>query len=342
MKIVPMEQLGREKWDAFVVASDQAWFHHLYDLILAKSFWPHHINDSFAIMDDTDQICAIMPIHRICTVRKKILPWHVMNSLGGMAVHNDAVGTKREDKIWQAVFSHVVGQGGYRHVQCFEMWLSPMSPAFQGKNCPLVNPLVPRGMCNTLTQTWVVDLMQDEDDLRSATAENFRRALRKAQSIDTLSIREAQCHLDDLDKYYRLHELTYARSSLSPHPRAYFEHIWERIFSQGNCRILFAEERGEVIAAINYARTKNACMYWTGASSQRAYDLYANHLLHWTMLMRLKAAGCEWAEIGEAIFRSENEKHKSISDFKSRMGGRLYPYYKGMLSRKELSLYAGG
>lgn len=341
MKIVPMEQLGREKWDAFVAASDQAWFYHLYDLIKAKAYWPQHVNDSFAVLDDMDHVQAVMPIHRICGKRKKILPWDILNSLGGLAVCNNAVGTKNEEKIWAFCLAHIMGSSSHKNIQFFETWLSPMAPILRGENCPIVSPLVLRGMHNTLTQTWVADLKFTEAELHMRLAKGFRESLKKADKVG-VKVLEARPSREHLDLYYNLHRETCARSSIAPHPYDYFAHIWGTLLPNGSCRVLFAIYNDEVVSAINYAVNKGAGAYWTGASSQQALDLCANHVLHWNMLRTLKAQGCEWAEIGEAIFRSENEKHKSISDFKSRMGGRLYPYYKGMLSRKELSLYAGG
>ena len=341
MEIVAIEQLGREKWDSFVAHSDQAWFFHFYDLIAAKATWPRHANDSFALLDDQKQVLAVMPLHRIGGRRKKIIPYDIANSLGGIVMRNDVIGTKRVEKIWEFCLSHIAALYQKAPVKQLEMWLSPMAPALRGERCPLVNPLVPHGMTNALTQTWVVDLSRGEDALRAATAKGFREALKKAEANGALRIREARPDADDLARYYTLHETTCSRSALASHPRAYFDAIWNTLLPDGKCKILFAEENGEVVSAINYAVAKDACAYWTGASSQRALDLCANHLLHWTMLLNRKAEGCRWAEIGEAVFASDNSKHVAISDFKSRMGGDLYPYYKGFLSRQGLDKYAG-
>lgn len=340
MKIVPMDQVGRETWDAFVAASDQAWFFHSYDLITAKTAWRHHKNESFAVLDEAGRVQAVLPLHRIESFRKKILPVHVLNCLGGLAVANDVAGTRREDKIWDSCLAHVVNGIPHKHVDRIEFWLSPMAPALRGEDCPLVNPLVPRGALNMLTQTWVVDLREGEQAVHARTAKGFRESLKKAESAN-LEIIEAGHDRDLLDIYYALHVETCARSSLRPHPFSYFEEVWTTLLPAGQCQILFARYEGRVVSAINYALGKNAGAYWTGVSSQQALDLCANHLLHWHMLKYLMAHGYAWAEIGEAIFRSENAKHVSISDFKSRMGGHLYPYYKGALSRKELSAYAG-
>ncbi len=333
MRIVPIEEIGQKKWDAFVDASDQAWFFHLYDLIKAKAFWPNHRNDSFAVIDDNEKICGIFPLHHISGTRMKIFPHHTLNSLGSMAVDNANAGTKRETKIWDFCKDHLIKKYKNTGTIRLDMWVNAMIPSLRGERCPQVNPLVLHGFDNALTQTWVVDLRKPEEELLSAMAENYRSSLRKAEKENTL-IRQATASEKDLSAYYELHTETVGRSRINPHPRAYFENIWSRFVQLGLCKILMAHSDDKIIAAINYACYKGAAIYWTGAATKNAYDLHANHLLHWQMIKTLKQEKYEWVEIGEAIFNGENSKHISISDFKSRMGGALYPYYKASMKIK--------
>lgn len=330
MRIVPIEEAGQRKWDDFVSSCDQAWFLHLYDVIKAKNMWPRHRNDSFAVVEETGRIGAIFPMHHISGTRKKIIPYHMLNSLGGMAVRNEYAGTKQEDKIWDFCKDHISQTHKSTGTAQIEIWLNAMIPSLRGEKCPRVNPLVMRGMDNILTQTWVVDLRKSEDELRAAMAKGFRESLKKSENAN-LQIREAAPSQDDLNNYYKLHADTCTRSKIDPHPIAYFRHVWETCLKDKKCRVIFAEHKGEIVSAINYVNYKKAGAYWTGASSQKALELCANHALHWYMVRFLKADGCEWAEIGEAVFSGGDDKHIAISDFKSRMGGTLYPYYKASM-----------
>ena len=157
-RVIGRREVGREDWDAFADASDDAWLWHRYDLQDALETWPGSTDESFALMAaNEDQALALVPLRRITKRVAGLLPVYVLESLGGVAVRN-GLGEKRRRAVLMAVRDQLVAR--VRKGICLEARISlpAMAPAMRGAASPRVNPLLELGCSNTLTQTWVVDL----------------------------------------------------------------------------------------------------------------------------------------------------------------------------------------
>jgi hypothetical protein len=322
-------EIGREAWDALADASDEAWLWHRYDLQEALETWPGSTDESFAVMAPCEeQPLALVPLRRVTKSVGGLLPVYVLESLGGMAVHN-GLGDRRRHAILNAVRDRLVARS--RKGICLEARISlpAMAPALRGARSPRVNPLLEMSCSNTLTQTWVVDLRGGFEAVWKEMEGRARTAVRKAGKAG-VTVREAGP--GDLDIYYRLHRETYRRTGVPPHPESYFRIIWDSFFSKGLTRIWIAEVGGEPVAAENFGIYKQAAIYWTGAANAKGLDVEANSLLQWTAMQWMMNSGIEWYETGEAFPQFRAGKNKGVSDFKKSFGGSLYPYYKGTLS----------
>jgi len=316
--------MGQRTWDEFVDASDDAWLWHRYDLQDALATWPGRIDASFAITDVRNRILAVMPLHIISWTQKKILRRTRMESLGGLACINGLT-DRQQAKLLKSVLNHVASLA-VNGCQGLLVSLSPMAPRLRSECCPRVNPLVLHGFKNMLTQTWVLDIQASVSDLWQGMEGRARTAVRKAEKLG-VSVRMAG--EDDLDTYYALHEDTYRRTGVCPHPKDYFRTIWDKFLPNGLARIWIAERDGEAIAAENFGIYKNATIYWTGASNSKGLEAQANTLLQWTGIQWMVQNGVKWYEIGEAFPGVPHGKTKGLNDFKKSFGGVLYPYFKG-------------
>jgi GNAT acetyltransferase-like protein len=321
-------EMGCKAWDALADASDEAWLWHRYDLQDAFETWLGRTDESFALTaPDGEQPLALVPLRSIARRVAGLLPMHVLECFGGVALRN-GLGEKRRRAVLMAVRDRLVTRA--RKGICLEARVSlpAMAPAFRGAANPRVNPLLEMGCDNTLTQTWVVDLGSGREKAWKQMEGRARTAVRKAEKAG-VTVREAR--QDDLHIYYHLHQQTYRRTGVPPHPKDYFRVIWDRILSKGLARVWIAELDGEPVAAENFGIYKRAAIYWTGAASAKGLEVEANSLLQWTAMQWMLNNGIEWYETGEAFPQLGAGKYKGISDFKKSFGGCLYPYYKGRL-----------
>ena len=325
--VIKRNDLGRETWDAFTHSSDEAWLWHLYDLQDALATWPHYRDRSVAFLDpDSGMRClAILPLHLIPCIR--------LTSLGGPACDN-SLAPKQKRKCLIFIRDYLIELAARHSVPSISVILSPMAPAYRGQRCPRVNPLLDCGFENTLGQTWVVDLRPGTDTIWQRMEGRARTAIRKANSAQT-RIRAANLNTD-LDVYYSLHCETYQRTDVAPHPRSYFEMIWEKFYARGLACIFFAEHDGEVVVADNFGVYKNSAIYWTGASTSEGLALNAGSLIHWTAIQWMVERELQYYETGEAFPNLSDGKLKGLNDFKRSFGGELYPYYKGSIDVQQL------
>ena len=322
LEIVDRASIGRERWDAFVGESEEAWLWHCFALQDALSTWRNRLDLSFGILDPNSggALIAVMPLH--------LLAHHSLDSLGGPAFSNKTP-SKLRGKTLTFLREHLIGLAKRHGLPEINISLPAMAPAYSGERCPRVNPLLELGCENSLTQTWVVDLRAGADSVWNAMEGRARTAVRKAMKNDIL-VREGR--RDDLDIYYALHCETYERTSVPPHPKDYFEEIWNEFLLKGLAVVLLAQHKGEVVAAENFGIFKKRAVYWTGAASRKGLELEANSLIQWTAVQWLILNRFDYYEVGEAFPNVWSGKLRGLNDFKKSFGGDLYPLYRGRIN----------
>lgn len=333
-QILPRAEIGEDKWDAFVDASDEAWLWHRYDLIEALSTWPTYRDVSFAIVDGQGALLAAIPLHRRTHVYLGLFSVVRLTSLGGpaRAAH---LSSSARTKVLSALHEHLQFLIAKNGALGLEVQVAPLSPWLHGPSAPKVNPLIVAGMENRQTETWMVDLAGTPEDIRKRYSELTRRELRKAAQSG-LRLREAAGGRD-IDLYYKLHLETYARTGAPAHPIDYFRMIFEKFQPRGLARILFAERRGEVVAAQNTGLYKGGAIYWTGASFSEK-EGGENRLLFDAQIMAAREAGCTRYETGQAFVNSGDAKEAGLNRFKRSFGTELHPFYRGFMSSPRLAL----
>ena len=330
-EIVSRIDVGRSEWDAFVDASDEAWLWHRFDFQDVLQTWPGSVDRCFALRDKANrgEIVALVPLRQVNRSLFRLATLYVLESLGGPACSN-AVSPRLKRELLTLVRLHVIAMAQIGRCLEIRFMLSPMAPAFRGESCPRVNPLLEMGCGNEISQTWVIDLRREFAAVQSGYSDLTRRELKKVTHANHV-IREAST-AEDIEDYFKLHCETYHRTGAQPHPKAYFQQIFEKFVPFGHSRFLFLEKDGKLIAAQNTAVYKGAAWYWTGASLNEKAGGENRVLFDCQMSHAKSKAGCEWYETGEAFPQALGGKRKGLNDFKRSFGGELFPYFKGRLS----------
>ena len=132
-----------------------------------------------------------------------------------------------------------------------------------------------------------------------------------------------------LASFLRIYQATARRQGLEPKPRAYFEGLTRKLAALGQGTVFFAEHRGRRIAAAVVVYLGSRATYFFGGSLAASRELMAPYLLHFEIMMRAKAMGCEWYDLwGVAPPGEPDHAWQNISVFKRKFGGvevRLVP-----------------
>ncbi|MFY9167789.1 MAG: GNAT family N-acetyltransferase [Desulfomonilia bacterium] len=321
LEVKTRNEIGAEAWNGFVLASDEAWLWHCFDMAELRAAWPDMHDVSFGIIDRDHggSLVAVVP----CFVHAR----HSMSSIGGPALEN-RLGRKHRGSVYECIREHLQALAREKRISTVMLSLSPLAPAYTGGNCPLVNPLLSLGCENALTQTLIVDVRKGRDTVWQNMEGRARTAVRKAEK---LGVRVREAGMDESDTYYKLHCETYDRTGVPAHPEAFFRKMWEKFLSDGRCRVWFAEYGGRVVAAENFGIFKDRAVYWTGAASRQGLEVCANSLIQWQAIEWMMESGIQWYETGEAFPGIREGKLKGLSDFKQSFGGALFPFYKGIM-----------
>jgi len=249
---------------------------------------------------------------------------------GGPAAAADLGAEERQRVLGAAhdVLRRFVREGVTRKLTVILPQLAPSSRACWADG---VSPLLQFGYTDTSTSTSVVDLSRDLDELERRLSKGHRAQLKRARKHGIEII--AADSPEHMDEYYRLHVETYTRTGIPPHPRAYFDAIFEHMVRGGHAQILMARHRGQFVGATNVARFGDSSLYWTGAYSRESLRLDAGKLLQWEAICRSKAGGLRYHETGEVFPDAEpGTKLAGLTTFKMGFGGDVRPWFKGEIT----------
>ena len=333
--IAKFEECEKKEWDNFVENNDECWFWHTSAFIKA---WPYGENVSFCIKKtSTGEIMLIQMLMFSKGARYKKwigIPYqknhcpNVFSSIGGFACKNGLLPKEKSrlehfyiEQMDKMIEQYCVGSFSY----CI---LATLSKRFWPGNCPLINPMIYYGYRNRISQSYIIDLANDEESIFGAYSQTTRNLISKCMKDESLSIVEAESTEKDLDLYYGLHVETYNRTGANPHPKSYFEQIFFQIMPMGYCHILFCYRNEELVAAHNMLIYKDVGMYWTGASATDRGE-GENRLLMHKQIQYAKSIGCKWFEVGEAFPNVRNGKLKGLNDYKKSFGGIIHPLFAG-------------
>lgn len=323
-QIVPRADLDAAAWDRAVEASSGGWVWHIAAVVAALATWPRHSDRSFAVLDASGAVLAIVPLHKIADRMARVINASRLLSVGGPALI-DALGERQRRGVADAIAQELDAVLSREKASWVEAVVAPLTPVVLARALS-PNPLIEFGFADCSRTTWVVDLARDEAAIRAGYSQLTRRQLRKAAE-EPFVLREAQ-GAADCDRYYRLHVETCARTLATPLPPDYMQAIFADVMPRGLARILFLERKGTIVAAQITGRWKGGALYWSGASlDERGGG--DNRILFDSQIMSARESGCCWYDTGQAYPLTSDPKEKGLSDFKASFGATLARFPHG-------------
>lgn len=349
MKVVPFGQVPAQEWDAFCTESEQAWAFHRagWIRIEAAHFFPK--NHSFAVRDG-EQLVGIQPLY------ESILGlggWSERLLHGGIHRHTGlALGSGLSEGAAKAVRSLAMRQIqevsqkiDCDRVQLNTQNLAPESLGPRRSEVPfwvleygyfLGLAMGPGGICpapglSTCCADQIVVLNEPEERLFGRLEESCRRAVRKGQKA---GLEWEEGGSEPVDAYYRLAEISAARTGETLSARAYFEDVWREFGPTGGCRVLFVLAGGKRVAALWLLIDKGAAHYLGGVSDPEYLPLRVNDFLHWSAIAWAKRSGLSWYRLGPVFPELPDEWAVArVSRFKGKFGGKAHTTIQGSFFR---------
>ena len=323
MELVPRTADLDEAWDALVDGSPEGWVFALAGwqrLILSVPDWGLK-EHSIGIVHGGD-LLAVLPLQHQPVARR--VGSSGFGGAGPVVAAGVPPGLRRRtcDRLFQHVFDVCRDVGALR----LDMAQSPVTRAALGNRWG-VAPYLEYGLRDTSTVSRVTRLDVSEEDLWRGLSQNARQMARRAQSSGyTVERTDWSGQVDD---YYRIHEETYRRTGVTPHPRAYFEGIAREMGPRGRAVLWVGRSpEGAAVAFHNDARMADASMYHTGCCETAHLGAGINYLLFWEAIRGARQEGCRWYELGEVFPFPRTDKERGLSVFKSKFGGELHRSFK--------------
>ena len=324
-KFASIGVIGSKAWDDIVWESPDGWPFALtawQRVILGVEEW--RLSDhSFGVIDGTDLVAAI-PLQ--FDGRNRVLSSTGWGGCGPVFARHLAQPDRR--RVIRALQEHIALIARSFDAKAFNFSIPPATETMRSaigdwsaeaySNC---------GVRVRRERAQIIDLASDERALWSAVASNARRTINKARDYGVTVALEswAQC----IGDYYRIHQETYARTGVAPHPYRYFAGIAEELAPIG-CSVLWVarNRQGEAVAFHNDMHFQRGAWYHTGCSTAEAMKLGANYLLFWEALRGAKLAGRLWYDCGDIFPESDDPKQRGLTVFKTRFGGVARPSLK--------------
>jgi len=319
MKIPP------SSWNAFADRSDSAWLYHRWEWQkLMSDTWDGY-NLSFAIGEE-GKMTGIFPAFQM-----KACPQLIDSGFGhgGFAYSGD-----HDKKIMlRTILSSI--RGIYWNTfneridgRFFRIVLPPFGGQFEID----YDEYIKMGFNDCSTVSMLIDLTNDEDKIfsgfSSTTRNNIRNAIKAGVTCRSLDLGE-----ESAKTYYSLHEGTYGRNEINPHPYEYFLSLHTIMKDFYICMAAYDAEGG-ILNMANFGIYKRMAFYSTAASTDESQKTNAAKVLQWEAMREMKRRGVEAYGIGEVFpdAKPEDGKLYGLSRFKSSFGGERIPSRKVICS----------
>ncbi|MDR6395952.1 lipid II:glycine glycyltransferase FemX [Herbaspirillum seropedicae] len=164
----------------------------------------------------------------------------------------------------------------------------------------------------------MIDLRQDEAQLRSGLSGSWRNMLNVAQR-NALLVKESREDAVFERLLANCQKLMTDRGMVFPD--TLYRTLWKQLREDATPGLLLVVSDGDELLAATWAVTHGrSATYLLGWSGERGRKLHAHHILLWETMLRLKADGLHWFDSGGI----DDERTGGIAAFKLGLGGERY------------------
>ncbi len=322
------------EWNAAVFASEDTWIFHRWEWLgMTATVWD--LENHFFVIRNQGQIVAGIPlqISRESPPSQRVARASAMGHSGPFVRAN--VSTKKRRQYLEQLATVVALFAAERQIPAVQCSLPPIAKS-QLSNHSGVNSLQLSGWQDASTLSVIVNLRLSQDDLWCGLSASTRQAITKAQS-GGYTVEKTRWS-EQVDAYYQIHQETYERTGVRPHPKSYFQGMADvmessRIASLWVCM----DSKGIAVGFLNIAhddRTgeNTGAYYWTGCSQGEHLASGVNYLLMWNAIVGAQAEGYQSFDVGEVVLAHKQSKVKNLSIFKRKFGGELRRLYRGQMT----------
>lgn len=168
--------------------------------------------------------------------------------------------------------------------------------------------------------TLCVDLRPREEEILAQMKPKGRYNIRLAQKHGVVVVRD-NSYQGSVD-FMRIQRATAARKGIDRPSSAYFRALLSDLLTRKRASLFFAEYRGRRLATALVVNFGPRATYFFGGSLVAHRHVMAPYLLHFEIMRRAKAWGCEWYDFwGVAPPDRPDDAWQPISDFKRKFGG---------------------
>ncbi len=318
MKVLERRDIPPQQWDGVVQGSPEGFLFALsgwQEIIPPVKRWDLR-DQGFGILH-RGALAAVVPLHQRPDGALASSGW----GWSGPVMRGD-LSTAERREVMAAAMAELPRRA--RRLEARDLALGMPAMTDSSIHSPQgVNPFFPFGWKDTSRYTRVIDFTgQDEESLWQGLAPDARRIIRHCREA---GFQVAQVPWPEhVDSYYAIHEETYTRTGVPPHPRAYFEGI-ARLSTQGPYSRLYAgyDPEGQVVAYHNVAVLNGLSLYHTGCSRTLHLNSGINYLLLWEAIRQAHLAGDRRYEVGIVDPSETDGKIAGLTRFKSKFGGIL-------------------
>lgn len=224
------------------------------------------------------------------------------------------------------------GYGGAHHIRAFFDAFNARYPKRMGRKRRIIPEIEDGAAARKMLesaglertgegyQTYLIDLMQDEERLRAGLAQKWRNVLNRAERENSFSL-QWDDEAKQIPWFLKLYEQDKRRKNYDGPPPDLLRQL-ALFMSPARDMIIgrAVSDDGSAIAAVLIARHGTQATYLAGWSGEEGRAAGAHHRLLWQACLYLKNKDVIIFDLGGF----HEDKAKGVSDFKAGMGGRVY------------------
>ncbi len=168
--------------------------------------------------------------------------------------------------------------------------------------------------------TLCIDLRASEDGILAQMKPKGRYNVRVARKHGVVVVEDNS--EQGLADFMRIQRRTAGRQGIGVKPPGYFRDMLAELAAPRQVSLYFAEYRGRRLATALVITFGERATYFFGGSLVLYRRVMAPYLLHFEIMCKAKAAGCDWYDMwGIAPPQQPEHALQRVSDFKHKLGG---------------------